>query len=161
MLVLGFWLVASLPAAAKEQTFVIRAGALLQLKPGSDQAFVLGTNGEYRFAGPAWLAYGGRASINSKSFGWNAELGLLLRFEGRFNPYPTFKAAFEFGSFSPIKTDTKATTVYFMGASFGPGLRYYIGDRALCLEAMVELGRFLEEPRPTFFAIVPAIAFEL
>ncbi len=144
-------------ATAKENAYAIKLGAALTVKPASDQAFALGTDGEYHFAGPFWFVYGGRLTINGDVFGWDLEVGPLLKFRITDLLEPTFRATFMFGGISPLEVGSSNLVI---GSSFGPGLRFRIGERAVFVDVAFEIGKFLREPKNTYFAIVPMVGFE-
>ena len=143
---------------AKDQAYSIRLGAALAVKPSTDQAFAFGTDGEYSFAGPFWFVYGGRLTINGDVFGWDLEIGPLLKFSVTDLLQPTFRATFMFGGISPLKDGLESNFV--IGSSFGPGLRFRLGERAIFVDVGFEVGKFLREPKRIYFGILPMVGFE-
>jgi len=151
---------AAIPSStlAKDQAYSIRLGAALAVKPATDQAFAFGTDGEYQFAGPFWFVYGGRLTINSDIFGWDLEIGPLLKFSITDLLQPTFRATFMFGGISPLEDGGESN--FIIGSSFGPGLRFRMGERAIFIDVGFEVGKFLRKPKDIYFAVLPMVGFE-
>ena len=147
-------------ARVKTGAWVLKVGALLDAKPAKEAAFALGTDNNYLFGGPFWLALGSRIAINGNYFGWDLEVGFLLMFKTRSGMEPTFRAAFMFGGRTPFEEAKQSN--FQIGSSFGPGFRYRFRDsqRAICLDASVEVGKYLREPKQMFVSFMPTIGFE-
>jgi hypothetical protein len=155
------------PAAAAARTssdFAIKVGAQLEFEPALAQAFSLDFQSEYRFGGPVWFAFGTGFAVNDKAFDWNLQVGV----EGKFpsgNLTPTVRFAMWFDWKNTFDPQNNLTSFPILGAIFGPGLRYELGEgRGILFELNLAVGRHMRdwEPgeRPLYLAFIPQVGFQ-
>jgi len=144
----------------KDSSYVVRLGGLFVVKPGSDSYFSFGTQGEYQFAGPLWFNYGGLLGINGDFLTWDILLGFLGKIPIGGGPItPTIKADFMFKGFSPLEDNKEGN--YAVGSAFGPGIRYvFENGRSIFFDLDFGFGKFIKEPKDTYFAIGTYAGFE-
>lgn len=144
----------------KDSSYVVRLGGLFVVKPGSDSYFSFGTQGEYLFAGPLWLNYGGLIGINDDFLTWEILLGFLGKIAIGGGPItPTIKADFMFKGLSPLEDNKEGN--YVTGSTFGPSIRYvFENGRSIFFDLDFGLGKYLKKPKNTYFAIGTYAGFE-
>jgi hypothetical protein len=144
----------------KSQAYVISPGVFILADPSSETYFSLQTESEYNVFGFFNINLGGGFAVNGDYFSFDLDFGFLGKFDIAGPVMPTFKADFLFRDFYAFESKTD-TSRYAIGGSFGPGVRYYFPNgNAVLFEALLEIGKFLKEPKTRYIAIVPSMGFE-
>jgi len=154
-------LVTATRSAEAEAAWSVGFGALFGIKPDIQDrkyAFALTAHSEYLITDPLWLSMGARFAVNHKYFGWAIQPGLMVKFEAGHGLEPTLRAHILVGSQHMYSDFTSFN--YFLGGTFGPGLRYRLEALAIFLDISLELAAELPGFDSLYFAVVPVFGLE-